>query len=317
MKNQGYIGRIRMMIKRRALTLIFVGGMVSVLFSCGLIRGNGDDSETPPDTLHAVTLYGPSSYFRYRGTEMGFDYENLCRFAEDEGMVLDLKVAPSLQSLLKMIESGEAELAAYPVPVIEEYMGLVRHCGHKEVTWQVLVQPSGADKLTDVTQLVGKKVYVEKDSRYHYRMNNLNAELGGGIEIIPISMDTLISEDLIAMVDRGELPLTVVDSDIAEINHSYFPKLDINLRLSLDQYSSWAVRRDCDSLAARIDRWGKRKETTDMMRSIYRKYFEKSKSFPVDYDLEEMLGVAIREDGKISPYDAIFKRYAEIPGYDW
>lgn len=317
MKDQMYTGKIRKMLKGRLLPFVFVGSMSSVLFSCGWIGGNRDGAGTPPDTLHAVTLYGPSSYFRYRGAEMGFDYENLCRFAEDEGMVLDLKVAPSLQALLKMIESGEADLAAYPVPVIEEYMGAVRHCGHKEVTWQVLVQPSGVERLTDVTQLVGKKVYVEKDSRYHYRMNNLNAELGGGIEIVPISMDTLISEDLIAMVDRGELPLTVVDSDIAEINHSYFPKLDINLRLSLDQYSSWAVGRDCDSLAARIDRWGKRKETTDMMRSIYRKYFEKSKSFPVDYNLEEMLGVAIREDGMISSYDAIFKRYAGIPDYDW
>lgn len=317
MKDQMFTGKFQKKIKAGIMPFVFVGSIASLLFSCVLIRGNGDETETPPDTLHAVTLYGPSSYFRYRGTEMGFDYENLCRFAEDEGMVLDLKIAPSLQALLKMIENGEAELAAYPVPVIEEYMGAVRHCGHKEVTWQVLVQPPGGERLTDVTQLVGKKVYVEKDSRYHYRMNNLNAELGGGIEIVPISRDTLISEDLIAMVDRGELPLTVVDSDIAEINHSYFPRLDINLRVSLDQYSSWAVGKDCDSLAVRIDRWGKRKETTDMMRSIYRKYFEKSKAFPVNYNLEEMLGVAISEDGRISSFDSIFKRYAGIPDYDW
>ena len=56
------------------------------------------------------------------------------------------------------------DLAAYPVPHIEEYNKLVKHAGHKEVTWQVLVQPAGAKTVTDVTQLVGKTVYVEKDS---------------------------------------------------------------------------------------------------------------------------------------------------------
>ncbi|MDE6770385.1 MAG: transporter substrate-binding domain-containing protein, partial [Muribaculaceae bacterium] len=191
----------------------------------------GDSSEIVPDTLYAATLYGPTSYFNYRGQEMGFDYENLKQFAKDEGMVLDLKVAPNLKSLLNMVATGEVDLAAYPIPQIEEYSNLVRHCGHREVTWQVLVQPHSDNPLSDVTQLVGKTIYVEKDSKYHYRINNLNQELGGGINIIPISKDTLIAEDMIEMVDKGEIPLTVVDSDIATLNQSYFPHLDVSLKV--------------------------------------------------------------------------------------
>lgn len=317
MNSDTFYRSLRKRLKSRIFPLFILIAAASLIFSCGSTAGDHDSTDNAPDTLHAVTLYGPSSYFRYRGGEMGFDYENVCRFAEDEGMILDLKIAPSVHSMLNMLENGEADLAAYPVPVIEEYMDHVRHCGHKEVTWQVLVQPQGTDRITDVTQLVGKRVYVEKDSRYHFRMNNLNAELGGGIEIVPICKDTLISEDLIAMVDRGEVPLTVVDSDIAELNHSYFPHLDINLRISLDQYSSWAVRKDCDSLAARIDRWGKRREITEMMKTVYRKYFEKSKTLALDENPENLLGVAIRQDGRISPYDSGFRQYAHITGYDW
>lgn len=248
---------------------------------------------------------------------MGFDYENVRRFAEDEGMVLDLKVAPSLQALLKMVAEKEVDLAAYPVPVIEEYNNLVKHCGHKEVTWQVLVQPGGRDIINDVTQLIGDTVYVEKDSKYHYRLQNLDRELGGGINIVPISRDSLITEDLIEMVDQGEIPLTIVDSDIAEINKSYFPHLDIDMKVSLDQYSSWAVGNDCDSLAIRIDRWEKRKENTQTLRSIYKKYFEISK-LPTPYENpEEALGVKIKKSGHVSDYDALFKRHASITGYDW
>lgn len=293
--------------------------IASIAFSCGngSRQANVGNEPLPPDTLHAVTLYGPTSYFDYRGQEMGFDYENVRRFAEDEGMVLDLKVAPSLPSMLKMVADGKAQLAAYPVPVIEEYNDKVRHCGYKEVTWQVLVQPGGKDIIKDVTELVGKTVYVEKDSKYHYRLNNLDKELGGGIDIVPISRDSLITEDLIEMVDKGEIPLTVVDSDIAELNKSYFPRLDIGMKISLDQYSSWAVGNDCDSLALRIDQWEKRKENTQTLRSIYKKYFENSKTAAPYENPEETLGVKIRESGQISAYDSYFKRHSSVPGYDW
>lgn len=287
--------------------------------SCGGKNHNSSTNaeDAPPDTLHVATLYGPTSYFNYRGQEMGFDYENVKRFANDENLVLDLKVAPTLQSLLNMIENGDIDLAAYPIPVIEEYKNLAKHCGYKEVTWQVLVQPDGKDKISDVTQLVGKTIYVEQDSKYHYRLNNLNQELGGGINIVPINKDSLITEDLIRMVDLGEIPLTVVDSDIAELNKSYYPRLDIDMKISLDQYSSWAVRNDLDSLASRIDTWEKRRDNSDMMKEIYKKYFEISKN-PTPYeDPVKSLGLNIKKGGKISIYDDSFKRHAHVSGYDW
>ncbi len=44
----------------------------------------------------------------------------------------------------------------------------------------------------------------------------LNEELGGGIIIHEVDRDTLITEDLMEMVSKGEIPLTVVDSDIGQ-----------------------------------------------------------------------------------------------------
>lgn len=286
--------------------------------SCGGNRTRQDSGHSGnADTLRAVTLYGPTSYFNYRGDEMGFDFENVRKFAQDENMVLDLKVATSLSALLGMLRDGEADLAAYPVPVISEYDSILVHCGHKEVTWQVLVQPAGKDAIVDVTQLVGKTVYVEKDSKYHYRLNNLNEELGGGINIISVDRDSLITEDLIDMVESGEIPLTVVDSDIAELNKSYYPDLDIGMKLSLDQYSSWAVGIGCDSLASRIDRWEKRRDNSDIIREIYKKYFEISK-IPAPYeDAASAFGLSIKPGGKISPFDSSFRRYGEKYGFDW
>lgn len=301
------------------IRLIVMSMVIMFLTGCNGLKShnNNDRNGETPDTLRAVTLYGPTSYFNYRGQIMGFDYENLQKFAADEGYVLDLKIAPSLSSLLKMISSEKVDLAAYPVPKIEEYSSLLTYCGQREVTWQVLVQPAGENSIKDVTDLVGKTIYVEKDSKYDFRLRNLNNELGGGINIVAVDKDSIMADDLIAMVDSKEIPMTVVDSDIAELNKSYFPKLDIGLKLSLEQYSSWAVRNDCDSLAAKLNRWRQRRDVSEMMRTVYKKYFELSKSNPVVEDMATQYGLDLKKGQQISPFDSYFKKYADIPGYDW
>jgi hypothetical protein len=43
------------------------------------------------------------------------------------------------------------------------------------------------------------------------------------------------------MVSNGEIPLTIVDSDIASLNKTYYKDLDVSLQLSFSQQSSWAV----------------------------------------------------------------------------
>lgn len=298
-------------------SLILLAAMLLPLCGCSRGKGRQNNGEVPPDTLHAVTLYGPTTYFNYRGQDMGYEYENLKQFAEDENMILDLKVASTLQSMLGMLNSGEAELAAYPVPRIEEFAGKVKYCGPKEATWQVLVQPAGPGKVTDVTQLVGRSIYVERDSKYHYRLINLDQEIGGGIDIVAISRDSLIAEDMIEMVDNREIAMTVVDSDIAELNKSYYPNLDIEMKVSLDQYASWAVGNSCDSLATKLDRWEKQHEYSPIRKSIFRKYFEISKVNPLNDLLMEELGKMLSSRSSISPYDASFKRHSDVAGYDW
>lgn len=263
-----------------------------------------------PDTLRAVTLYSPTSYFIYRGQPMGYDYDLVERLAADKGMVLKLEVAPSLNAAIEMLDSGKVDLIAYDVPVTAEYRDKVIPAGPENVTTQVLVQPASADSLiTDVTELVGRTVYVEEGSKYQARLENLNEELGGGIDIRPVDRDTLITEDLIGMVDRHELPLTIVDSDIAAMNKGYYPDLDIGLPLSFEQRSAWGVAPDCRWLADSIDAWAAETRPRQEQALLLKRYFEQSKS---EYD-----PAADFAGGRISPYDDLFKKYAKEIGWDW
>ena len=219
-------------------TVLSVIVLAAVCASCG--NGGTKTSGAPgrlPDTLRVATLYSPTSYFIYRGEPMGYDYTLVDSLARQKGMVLDLKVAKSLAAAVAMLDSGAVDLIACQVPITNHYRQYVLPCGPENMTSQVLVQPKvrGEAPLTDVTDLVGKEVFVEKDSKYLRRVQHLNDEIGGGIIIREVDADSIIPEDLIAMVSDGKIPLTVVDSDIAMLNRTYYPDLDVSVQLSFPQ----------------------------------------------------------------------------------
>lgn len=271
------------------------------------------EEHTLPDTLRVATLYSPTSYFIYRDEPMGYDYSLLSQMAEDKGMAVELTVAPSLQKMIEMLDSGQVDLLAYEIPVTAEYKEKVMACGPETLTHQVLVQPKGADgkeAITDETELVGKDVYVESQSKYLYRLQNLNAELGGGINIHVIDRDTLITEDLIEMVSKGEIPLTVVDSDIARINQTYYSDLDISLPLSFPQKARWGVRPGEKWLADSIDSWFGQEEPKAKQARLLKRYFELSKRADGVFNLD-------LSKGHVSPYDQLFKLYGGESGVDW
>lgn len=294
------------------LSILFAALAALALSGCGKGADTSSGEHRLPDTLRVATLYGPTSYFIYRDEPMGYDYTLVDSLARQKGMVLDLHVASSLTQAMAMLDSGSVDLVAYEVPLTAHYKPMMVPCGPENVTEQVLVQPKvrGEAQITDLTQLVGRDVYVESDSKYVRRLQNLNDELGGGINIHEVPADSIITEDLIGMVSGGELPLTVVDSDIARLNATFYPDLDVSLAVSFEQHHAWAVAPDNAWLADSINTWFAQAAPQNINDELLKRYFEQSK-----YDGS---GVAFDfSKGYISQYDKLFKEYAPKAGWDW
>ncbi len=305
-------------MKRGFITALTAFVFGTLLYSCGgnnnatTNGGNESEHHNLPDTLRVATLYSPEAYFIYRGQEMGYDYELVTALAADKEIALKMEIAPSLSRAIEMLDSGYVDLIAYEVPITAEYKDRVVPCGPENITTQVLVQPKKGETelITDVTDLVGKDVYVESDSKYEARIRNLNQEVGGGINIHTVNRDTMITEDLIAMVSEGKIPLTVVDSDIARINKTYYNDLDITLPLSFEQRSSWAVAPDKAWLGDSINAWLNSDKPREEQAQLLKRYFELSKNDP------NSKFYALNGAG-VSPFDHLFKRYADEYDWDW
>ena len=261
--------------------------------------------------LVVLTLYSSTSYFIYRGQEMGFQYELSGQFAKSLGLKLRIEVANSVDELIRKLLAGEGDMIAYNLPVTKEWKDSLIYCGEDIITHQVIVQQGkGKQKpLKDVTELIGKDIYV-KPGKYYDRLVNLNNELGGGIQIQKVTNDSITTEDLITQVAQGKIPYTVADNDLAKLNKTYYPNLNIDLSISFDQRSSWAVRKDCPELAAAATKWHEKNMPPPAYTASMKRYFENSKMMPHSPIL------SLRE-GKISHYDDLFKKYSKDIGWDW
>jgi membrane-bound lytic murein transglycosylase F len=294
--------------------------LLLVTSSCGSKvskTAKGAESHKLPDTLLVGTLYSPTSLFILRGDTMGYEYERIRNFARDHGIQVKFVMGANISSIMDMLKHGKIDVIAYEIPITAEYKSKVLHCGTEDITHQVLVQPKKKKMITDVTQLIGKEVYVEKGSKYESRLKNLDNEVGGGIKIMTTSQDTLSAEDLIDMVSKGKLPLTIVDSDIAKINSTYYNNIDISLEVSFPQRSSWAVRKEMTWLADTINVWSRRPSSKKELNEARKRYFETNKSDEYSETTETTVSLNKFKRGAISSYDEIFKKYAHNIGWDW
>lgn len=266
--------------------------------------------------LTIITQNTSTSYFIYKDEAMGYDYDLAKDFCDYHGLKLNIVVAENSTRLLEMLSNGEGDLVANVISIQNDLKDSFIYCGLEQISHQVLVQRSGrrGTMINDVTRLIGKEVYVKHDTKYHRRLQNLDAELGNGIIIKDVEKDSITVEDLISMVSKKEIDYTVADEYIALLNKTYYGNLNVSMPMSFEQRSSWVVRNDMPLLAKALDEWFEENSTKPIYKATIKKYFELSKNLP-DTLVEEPVRKMLK--GAISSFDHIFQKYASTAQCDW
>lgn len=274
--------------------------------------------------LVAITSYGMTSYFLYRGQPMGYEYELLKRLAEHLDLELEIKVAYNMDQLTNMLNRGEGDIIAHNLTITQERQQYVNFTEHHTTTQQVLVQrkPENWRKMKvhnieetlirDPLKLIGTPVHVREESSYFERLKNLSNEMGGDINIQPID-GKLTTSEIIRKVAEGEIDYTVADRHIAELNDTYYDNLDVETALSFNQRLAWAVRKTSPELLQAVNDWISSMKNDVDYYVIYNKYFKNKKSFVARADSEFFS----KKGNKISTYDELIKKYAEKIEWDW
>lgn len=271
--------------------------------------------------LKVVTEYNSISYFLYRGQPLGFQFELLQELANHMNLALEVSVSNDLENNFNDLKEGVVDMIAMNLTVTSNRKQNVDFTEPLLQTRQVLVQrkPEHWEKMNQSQQdaalirnqldLEGKVVYVQEASVYEARLRSLSNEIGGGIKIREVNLE---SERLIQRVAMEEIDYTVCDENVGLVNATYYPHLDVGTAISFPQHVAWAVHPGSDSLRKAIDQWISDFRRTDKYAILYHKYFTNRHSYRNIHSEHYTLG-----SGKISPYDEIIKKESQRIGWDW
>ena len=271
--------------------------------------------------LIAITDYNSTDYFIYRGQPMGYQYDMLQDLADHMNIKLEVVVSNSLEETFNCLRMGDCDLIALNLAVTRQRRSQVNFIIPHGQTRQVLIQrkPEHWERMSlsqidralirNQLDLARKKVYVQHNSAFYGRMLNLTEEIGDTIQIVDVPEE---AETLIMLVADGQIDYTVCDENVALVNQTYYPNLDIQTAISFPQNLAWAVNSEANELKEVIDEWLGRYRQSTRYAVIYNKYFMNQRSASiVKSDLFTL------SSGKISTYDEHIKEYSEQIGWDW
>jgi len=274
--------------------------------------------------LTALISYSGTSYFLYRGRPMGFEYELLERLADSLGLKLELKVATDLDDVLEELNKGNADIVAHGLSITSDNKKKAAFTDYLYLTHQVLVQrkPDNWRQMSwaatqkalirDAIELIDDTVAVRKNSSYFLRLKNLSNEIGGDI-IIDTLAGNISTNKVIKKVVDGELKYTIANDNIASINASYYPILDVSVPVSFSQRIAWAVRLNSPKLLKATNDWIAKERNKVDYYVIYNKYFKNKKEFRARIESQ----FSSLNENQISEYDNIIKEHAGKLGWDW
>jgi len=275
-------------------------------------------------SLKALINYSATSYFIYKGTPMGFEYELLKKYTEEIGVELEVIPIKNMDSVFINLNAGKGDIVAANLTTTNERLKEITFTEPIIITKQVLVQRKPDDwkklrkkdlekiLLRSQIDLANKTITVREGSSFHTRLKSLANEIGSSITIKTVSGDTIM-EMLIEQVANKEIEYTIADKNIALVSQWQYPNIDVNLNISSDQKIAWATRKNANSLTLSINNWLEAFQKTKKFKMLYSKYFKNQKGYHkrVNHDYYTLTS------GVISPYDKLIKKYAPKINWDW
>ena len=274
--------------------------------------------------LRALIVYSSTSYFLYRGQPMGFEYELIKWLAEDLNLKLELIISEDLDTQFEVLNRGDVDIIAQGMTVTNQRKWEVDFTQYLYLTKQVLVQkkPDNYLKLSwkslekalidDAIELINDTVSVRKNTSYYERIQSLSNEIGGNIYIDTLS-SKLSDGEIMDLVAQGKIKYTIVDENVAKINASNLPILDIDVPISFSQRIAWVTRKKAKNLTKIVNEWILKNRKKKQYNVIYNKYFKNKYS----YKKRERSDYYSLKNNQISKYDNLIKAYAQKLSWDW
>ena len=262
-------------------------------------------------TLDISTFYNTTDYYVYQGITRGFHYELAKDFADYLGVNLRItEVNNDIDSAITRLQRGNYDLLAVSMTQTPERLDQLSFADPFFQTDEVLVQNTNNTQIKNLSELDGKEIFVQKNGPYKEVLQQLQDSLN--IHIYVTEVGNYSGEDLLHLVENGEINYTIIDKNVAKASGSTLKNVDYSIKLKKNISVSWATEPQAVLLTQEINKWLETIRKSGKLAYLYKRYFATHQIAPHHKSKYAMI-----RKGGISPFDPLFKKESKRLGWDW
>ena len=128
--------------------------------------------------LKVATYYSPRTYFIHKGGQAGFEFELVSRFAEQQGLTLEMVIAEPGDDLVSLLNTGQADLVCvgHTVPPnVKRYLAWTRPTNF---TRKVVVLPETSTRPATLEGLAGLTLTLPLGCPFEEKLQAMRQEAG-------------------------------------------------------------------------------------------------------------------------------------------
>jgi membrane-bound lytic murein transglycosylase MltF len=180
---------------------------------------------------------------------------------------------------------------------------------------EVVVTGPASPPAATLDDLAGNEVVVRRSSSYFESLQTLNASFkaGGKREaVLTPANENLEDEDLLEMVNAGLLPVTVVDSHLAQFWSQVFRDITVHEKLTIRTGGqiAWAIRKESPQFKRALNEFVQsHKKGTAFGNTLFNRYLRSAKYARNSGSPEDLR--------RFRQTVELFKKYATQYDFDW
>ena len=273
--------------------------------------------------IRVLVNYNATNYFIVKGKQAGLEYELMHSFEKylNKGLSADKKyhlifITLPFDQLIPALLRGEGDIIAAGMTITPERKKKIAFSSpYRTNISEVVVRSKQAHEVKTAEDLTGRTVHVVKGSSYFSHLKQLNVQLKKeskqAINIVETD-ESLVSEDLLQMLNAGIYQYAVVDSHIAKIWSQVLENIvtETGASISTGSQIAWAVRKGEKDILYKLNLFLKNhKQGTKTGNILFNRYYKNTKwiTNPVSNDTLK----------RLHEYQKSFIKYGKEYNIDW
>jgi membrane-bound lytic murein transglycosylase F len=306
-------GRKRSAVKRFSISNLLIA-MLLICCAALLVRSAPASKLEQVRTageLRVLSRSGPVSHYQSPEGLTGFEYTLLKGFADELGVKLVLKDAPSTIESLLAANSATFDLASPSVINSHTTKAHVEYTSAFMDLSLQLIYNSTQSAPADIKALAGKKVLVVNSASIPLPLQELQKSQP---DVHWELVENVDMTDLLDMVERGHADYAIVDSAIFNIHRYSYPHTQVAFDMQAPQPLAWAIAPSHDaSLYQAAQKYLAKIKNNGQLAQISSQFFDQF----IEVNTDDALMFSKRLEKRFPRWEASIKAAAEKYNLDW